>query len=223
MTTGWGCHQRWLWVSETQSSCVIWRLQQSWEGQGFRQVPRGTCARAYACFCMPGPWSPARLSQKGQWIQISCFWLHGSVFSQSLLSLLHFPSRAHLFRGTSRQCPVPRVPRSSHAVQKRVRCHGSTRVSLTNLIMQETKPKASVKRQRCHFLVLSHAPKFCCNFLLSKPGVNETEENDRKERNNYIFFFSQHVPNVTSDLAFYFWHGLNCLYLFSSLHTIAVT
>lgn len=124
MTTGWGCHQRWLWVSETQSWCVIWSLQRSWEGQRFRQAPRGACIRAYACFCVPGPWSPARLSQKGQWIQISCFWLHGSVFSQRLLSLLHFPSRAHLFRGTSRQCP--RVPRSSHAVQKRMRCHGST-------------------------------------------------------------------------------------------------
>lgn len=99
---------------------------------------------------------------------------------------------------------------------------GST-VLLCNLILQRTKPK-DLELLRCQFFILWHAQKFCSNFLLSSLGLMRLKRMiGRKEIIIYSLFFSQSVPNVTFDLAFYFWHGLNSLYLFSSLHTITVT
>lgn len=92
-----------------------------------------------------------------------------------------------------------------------------------NLILQRTKPK-DLELLRCQFFILWHAQKFCSNFLLSSLGLMRLKRMiGRKEIIIYSLFFSQSVPNVTFDLAFYFWHGLNSLYLFSSLHTITVT
>lgn len=39
-----------------------------------------------------------------------------------------------------------------------------------NLILQRTKPK-DLQLPRCHFFILWHAQKFCCNFLLSSLGL----------------------------------------------------
>lgn len=59
----WGHHWRCLCVTVTQLLCMFTSPQRS----------EGTCVRAYTSCCVPGPCLPARLSQKGLWIQISCF------------------------------------------------------------------------------------------------------------------------------------------------------
>lgn len=96
-------------------------------------------------------------------------------------------------------------------------------VCLANLILWKTKPKDLAELQRRQCLVLSHVQKFCCNFLLSSLGLMRLKRMIGRKEIIIYSLSSQHVPNVTSDPAFYFWHGLNSLYLFSSLHGTTVT
>lgn len=121
----------------------------------------GYLQRASAHFCISGIWEPARLPQKGQWTQISCF------FSSKLgpcdrFSLPHVPLQSEFsavpvsfdackYLLSSLECEVPLF-------------------YCVNLILQKTKPK-DLELPRCHFFILWHAQKFCCNFLLSSLGL----------------------------------------------------
>lgn len=129
--------------------------------QAHNDVQAGTWGysqTAWAHFCVSGLWEPARLPQKGQWTQISCF---SSLKTCSLWQI--FPLQSEF-------SAVPVTFDTSRYLLNSQECEVPLFYS-ANLILQRTKPK-DLELPRCHFFfILWHAQKVCCNFLLSSRGL----------------------------------------------------